>query len=119
MQKSSNVDESCTTSCEVASSPATPVSLSTTGWWEDFDDDNGDDMDLEELGKALSEAGIFASHSKKTQINHHSETVVKTMPVSTRTRTRDSNIPGIVMTCKYTYVGTFCIVLPICFILCV
>lgn len=101
VQKSSNVDESCTTSCEVASSPATPVSLSTTGWWEDFDDDNGDDMDLEELGKALSEAAIFASHSKKTQINHHSETVVKTMPVSTRTRTRDSNIP--VVPCFYIY----------------
>ncbi|GLT66533.1 hypothetical protein SLA2020_388930 [Shorea laevis] len=50
VQKSPNVEESCTNSREVASSSAPSVSVSNTSWLEGFDDENGEDMDLEELG---------------------------------------------------------------------
>jgi pre-rRNA-processing protein TSR4 len=86
---------------EVASLLAPPsVSVSNTSWWEGFGDEDGEGMDLEELGKALSEAATFASHSKKPQSNHHSETIMKPTPVSPRRRIMDANTPGMVMKWK-------------------
>ncbi|XP_059431723.1 uncharacterized protein LOC132165256 isoform X2 [Corylus avellana] len=101
VQKSPDVEESRTNSLEVASSPAPCVSVSNTSWWEGFGDEDGEDMDLEELGKALSEAATFASHSKKPQSNHHSETIMKPTPVSPRRRIMDANTP--VVPCFYIY----------------
>ena len=81
----------------MASLPAPhSVSVSNTSWWEGFGDEDGEDMDLEELGKALSEAATFASHSKKPQSYHHSETIMKPTP----RRIMDANTPGMVMKWK-------------------
>jgi pre-rRNA-processing protein TSR4 len=86
----------------VVSSTAPSVSVSNTSWWEGFGDENGADMDLEELGKALSEAATFASHSKKPQSNRCSKSKKKPTPVSPRRRMMDANTPGMVMKWKKT-----------------
>ncbi|XP_030924069.1 programmed cell death protein 2-like [Quercus lobata] len=101
VQKSSNTDESPTTSQEVVSSPAPSVSVSNTSWLEGFDDENGEEMDLEELSKALSEAATSASQSKKPQSKHHSMSNAKPTPVSPRTSMMDSSTP--VVPCFYIY----------------
>ncbi|XP_041009197.1 programmed cell death protein 2-like [Juglans microcarpa x Juglans regia] len=104
VQRSPNADKPQTASVDVASSPAPSVLSPNTSWWEGFDDDIGDDMDLEELGKALSEAATFASqcsHSKKPQRNHHSETFMTPASASTRTRLMDANTS--VVPCFYIY----------------
>lgn len=105
VQRLPNVDKPQTASVDVASSPAPSVLSPNTSWWEGFDDKTGDDMDLEELGKALSEAATFASqcsHSKKPQRNHHSETFMMPASASTRTRLTDANTSGLVMTWETT-----------------
>ena len=98
VQKSPNTDESPTTSQEAVSSPAPSVSVSNTSWLEGFDDENGEEMDLEELSKALSEAATSASQSKKPQSKHHSMSNAKPTPVSPRTSMMDSSRPGMVIT---------------------
>ena len=74
------------------------VSVSNTSWLEGFDDENGEEMDLEELSKALSEAATSASQSKKPQSKHHSMSNAKPTPVSPRTSTIDYSTPGMVIT---------------------
>ncbi|XP_074335747.1 uncharacterized protein LOC141672950 [Apium graveolens] len=52
---------------------------SNADWRDDFwsfDEGNDDDEDLEELGKALSEAASLASHSKKESLPHHDEAII-------------------------------------------
>jgi hypothetical protein len=98
VQKSPNVDESRTSSREVASSPAPSVSVSNTSFLEGFDDENGEEMDLEELSKAFSEAATFASHSKKPQRKRQSKTNLKPTTVSPRTSMVDTNTLGMVIT---------------------
>ena len=102
VQKSPNTDKSPTTSQEAVSSPAPSpapsVSVSNTSWLEGFDDENGEEMDLEELSKALSEAATSASQSKKPQSKHHSMSNAKPTPVSPRTSTIDYSTPGMVIT---------------------
>lgn len=109
VQKSTNVGEesrSPTASQEgmATSTASSSVAVSNTSWWEDLDDENDEDMDLEELGKALSEAGSVASHSKKPQSNCQSKTIAKPSgpsPVSPRVRELDVNTP--VVPCFYIY----------------
>lgn len=98
VQKSPNTDKSPTTSQEAVSSPAPSVSVSNTSWLEGFDDENGEEMNLEELSKALSEAATSASQSKKPQSKHHSMSKAKPTPVSPRTSMMDSSTPGMVIT---------------------
>lgn len=101
VQKSPNVDESRTSSREVVSSPAPSVSVSNTSFLEGFDHENGEEMDLEELSKAFSEAATFASHSKKPQRKRQSKTNLKPTTVSPRTSMVDTNT--LVVPCFYIY----------------
>lgn len=61
-------------------------------WLDDFNDDE-DDMDLEELGKALAEAGTLASNSKKPQSNQHTNTAASASS-NHRTSVVDTDTPG-------------------------
>ncbi|KAK9272753.1 hypothetical protein L1049_003130 [Liquidambar formosana] len=101
VQNSQNREASNTDSVEVAPSSASSASVSNTNWWEDLDDGDDEDVDLEELGRALSEAASLASHSKKQNRNQHPETNVKSPPLNPRTRVVDTNMP--VVPCFYIY----------------
>lgn len=65
-------------------STTSSVSVPNTNWWEDLDVENDDDVDLEELGRALSEAASLASISKEQSGNGHSEKSVKPSPLKPR-----------------------------------
>ncbi|KAK0607448.1 hypothetical protein LWI29_015203 [Acer saccharum] len=87
---------------EVVPSKASPVSISKMSWWESFDDED-DDVDLEKLGKALSEAASLASHSKKQHgSNQTSKSVVKPSSSSQQTRVVDV-VDNPVVPCFYIY----------------
>ncbi|KAF9678792.1 hypothetical protein SADUNF_Sadunf07G0072900 [Salix dunnii] len=73
---------------EVPSTP--PVPVSKANW---LDDDSDEDIDLEALSKALSEAGTMASHSKKKDGNQRSESAVKNSTLVARTGV-DMEMPG-------------------------
>lgn len=52
---------------------------SNTDWRDEFwsfDEGNDDDVDLEELGRSLSEAAGLASNSKREGIPHQSEATI-------------------------------------------
>ncbi|XP_002529228.2 programmed cell death protein 2-like isoform X1 [Ricinus communis] len=87
---------------EAVAVTTTPVSVSKTNWLECLDDDESDkDLDLDALGKALSEAGSLASHSKKPQKTDQYESLVNSPPMITRTRMVDMDSP--VVPCFYIY----------------
>lgn len=72
-----------------------------TDWREDFwsfdkGEENDDDIDLEELGRALSEAASLASHSKKESIPHQSEATLESSSTNQIIRDVDSNTPGMI-----------------------
>ncbi|XP_058096593.1 uncharacterized protein LOC131242159 [Magnolia sinica] len=72
------------------------------GWWTVGNDDGDDgDVDLEELARALSEAGSLASHSKKQNGHALSDTVAKVSPMKSSIRVKDASIP--VVPCFYIY----------------
>lgn len=96
VQKVDGESESSVSTEEVV--PSTPpVSVSKTNW---LDDDSDEDIDLEALSKALSEAGTLASHSKKKDGNRRSESVVKNSTLVARTGV-DMETP--VVPCFYMY----------------
>ncbi|KAL6009374.1 hypothetical protein ACLOJK_022603 [Asimina triloba] len=73
-------------------------------WWEDLlkgGDKEGEDVDLEELGRALSEAGSLASHIKKQNGHTQSDTISKDSPIKSSPRAKDYSIP--VVPCFYIY----------------
>ncbi|XP_059624424.1 uncharacterized protein LOC132267305 [Cornus florida] len=110
IHKSLSGEESNTSCNEMVPLSATSLSVLNTNWQEDLwtfdsreedDDEKSDDIDLEELGRALSEAGNLASHSKKQSSSHHPEAVVKPSPISQTARVVDNNTP--VASCFYIY----------------
>ncbi|XVF17130.1 hypothetical protein REPUB_Repub10bG0092800 [Reevesia pubescens] len=81
---------------------ASPVSVSKTSWWENLGDEDDEDVDLEDLSKAFSEAASLSSQPKKTNSKQNSESAVKhSSPLTTQTRGVDTDTP--VMPCFYIY----------------
>ncbi|KAJ9177693.1 hypothetical protein P3X46_012883 [Hevea brasiliensis] len=101
LQKLDDGRDPSTSSEDVVPVTTSPASVSKTDWLEDLDYESDEDMDLEALGKALSEAGSLASHSKKMHKNEQSETVVNSSPLIPRIRTVDLELP--VVPCFYVY----------------
>lgn len=91
--------------------PEPPPSASRNDWREDlwaFDseeekDDNEDgEIDLEELGRALTEAASLASHPKKQNGEYQMETIEKSLSITQTSRVIDDNLP--VLPCFYIYI---------------
>ncbi|KAJ8620850.1 hypothetical protein MRB53_029379 [Persea americana] len=110
LQKFPNAVESITAAEEVSSSAVSCESVSRSNWWEDLcengsgeedDDDNYGDVDLQELGRALSEAASLASHSKKQNGSMHPKDVANGVPVKPSMIVKDACIP--VVPCFYIY----------------
>lgn len=101
VQKS--IEKSNITCHEVVPQTTSPLSISPTDWREDMwpfdskEDDDGDKdcIDLEELGRALSEAATLASHPKKQNKVSHSKAILEPSPVSKTARVVDDKTPGI------------------------
>lgn len=97
IQKTHIVEELKNTSQEAVQQSVPEVA--STSLWDDLDDENDEDFDLEELGKALSEAATVASHAKKSHSNEHPKTN-KPSPLSATLQVEDTDIPGIVESMK-------------------
>ncbi|OWM65598.1 probable 20S rRNA accumulation protein 4 [Punica granatum] len=71
-------------------------------WWEDFDEDDDDeDVDLKQLGRALSEATIAASNHKKQNGHCDSSTAKRSSTSNSSLRGNDSD--ATVVPCFYIY----------------
>ncbi|XP_043716401.1 programmed cell death protein 2-like [Telopea speciosissima] len=111
VQKSYEVEGSA--SCkQVTPSTVPSESISNSNKWWDEDlwacssgeedgDGDKDDIDLEELGRALSEAACLASHSKKQNNSGIPESARKCSPVRQEVGVVHANIP--VVPCFYIY----------------
>lgn len=65
--------------------PDASCQTSNADWRDDFwsfDEGNDDDEDLEELGRALSEAASLASHSKRETLSHQCEEMIDSSSTS-------------------------------------
>ncbi|GAV83702.1 PDCD2_C domain-containing protein [Cephalotus follicularis] len=101
IQKVENEPYSCSTSQEVVPSTATSGSVSNSKWWKDLDEESDEDIDLENLGKALAEAASLASQSKRSNDNRHYENGVKSPPLSPKKG--EVNLDEPVVPCFYIY----------------
>ncbi|KAJ8765903.1 hypothetical protein K2173_020419 [Erythroxylum novogranatense] len=99
IQRSSEERESPAGSQDESPLTAYCVSGSKSNWPEDPDDESDDNMDLDALANALSEAGSLASQSKKSFKNLKSQIVIKPSPV--HARVVDMETP--VLPCFYVY----------------
>jgi len=73
---------------------ATPsVSAGKNDCWNDLDEKD-EDVDLEELGRALAEAATVTSNSKKLNRQENSEEVAKLSPSSPTSRQVNDSLPG-------------------------
>ncbi|KAK4765707.1 hypothetical protein SAY86_026797 [Trapa natans] len=81
------------------SEPSEPAK--ETSWWEGFDEEDNEDMDLLELGRALSEAATSASNHKKKSGNQNSCTVGNPSSLKLTLPDYDSNVT--VIPCFYIY----------------
>lgn len=93
LQRPDDAEKSTTTCQEVVPLTSSSVSVSKTSWWEDLDDED-EDFDLEELGKALRNAASLASHTKKPHLNERNKPVAKSSPSSQLEKVVDTNTPG-------------------------
>lgn len=92
------------TSTEVVPSTIFPHSASASKVTEDlwtFDSEEDDDIDLEELSRAFSEAASLASHPKKQSSNSNPEATVESSTVTRTRRVINANVP--VLPCFYIY----------------
>lgn len=101
VQKSQNGEVPNTNLQEAVPSTASSVSLSKTHWWEHVDDGSDDDVDMEELGRAFSEASGLAVNSKQQTSSQNSETSVKSSLIKTKIGRVEFNKP--VVPCFYIY----------------
>ncbi|KAL6993085.1 hypothetical protein U1Q18_011203 [Sarracenia purpurea var. burkii] len=109
VQKSLSGDKSNITCDDVVPPTMSPISASNSDWKEDLwtfdyridDDGNDDEIDLEELGRAFSEAASLASHPKKQNKNYQSEHIAESSPVSKTIRAVGDKTP--VLPCFYVY----------------
>lgn len=69
------------------------VSARENDWWNDLDE-NDEDVDLEDLGRALAEAATVTSNLKKPNGHENSEKVAKWSPSRPISRQADDSIPG-------------------------
>ncbi|KAL3637495.1 hypothetical protein CASFOL_018663 [Castilleja foliolosa] len=92
---------------EVTNEPASSISNSKNNWQKDLwsfsdresDDDGDEDMDMEELARAFSEAADLTSTDKRQ--NNSAESSRKPPPTSRSARSIDDKIP--VLPCFYIY----------------
>ncbi|GLT68906.1 hypothetical protein SLA2020_410990 [Shorea laevis] len=99
IQKVENVNES--SPIVTPEKSESPVSVSTSKWWGSLDDDDDEDIDLEELGKAFAETASVTPESKKSDSKQHTKGVVKPSSLSPQARVVDKDTP--VMPCFYIY----------------
>ncbi|KAK1371646.1 putative 20S rRNA accumulation protein 4 [Heracleum sosnowskyi] len=101
--------------------PDASCQASNADWRDDFwsfDEGNDDDEDLEELGRALSEAASVASHSKRESLAHQDEAMIdssstsQTIKITSRDAADGNVAAGInygdplvqVLPCFYVYI---------------
>ncbi|XP_052189255.1 uncharacterized protein LOC127799346 [Diospyros lotus] len=109
VQKSFSGGKSSVNYHEEIAPTTSSLSASASDWREDLwafdsieDEDAGnDDIDLEELRRALSDAASLASYPKKQNKVHQSETIVEAAPVRKTTQEVDNQTP--VLPCFYMY----------------
>lgn len=94
IQSSHNLEELANTCQDAIQSGSCSASVSNSNWWESFDEEDDQDLDLDELGEALFKAASLASHSK-TKSNKDSSSIVKPSSSSASIRSIDVNTPGI------------------------
>ncbi|XP_028755070.1 probable 20S rRNA accumulation protein 4 isoform X2 [Neltuma alba] len=92
------VQKTCTQDLEVASATTSSPAVQSTSWLDDVNDD--DDMDLEQLRKALFEAGTLASSRKKSVSRSRTDTASSSSP---KPRVSEVDIDMPVVPCFYIY----------------
>lgn len=112
VQKPDKYQESEAATSEVAASSASSVSASNSKWWDDLysfesgGEDSGDDEDInmEELGRAFSEAASLASGSGQQNSKKHTEASGQSLSLTSKTREVDAGL--LVLPCFYIYSQT-------------
>ncbi|XP_024967786.1 programmed cell death protein 2-like [Cynara cardunculus var. scolymus] len=102
VQKSSHDRESETSGHDSSAAPLT-TELRDDPWAFDFDDENDEDdaIDLDALGRALTEATTLASASQTKRQNTRPDAIAKCSPISLRGRAVDDKTA--VLPCFYIY----------------
>lgn len=110
VQKPDHYEESKASNSKAASLSLSSVPASDTKWWDDLysfeseGEDFGDneEMNLEELGRALSEAASLASGSGKQNVKKKNETIGN-LP-SLNPKFREVDVSVLVLPCFYIYI---------------
>ncbi|XP_039154665.1 programmed cell death protein 2-like [Eucalyptus grandis] len=100
IQRSCEEKEPNSTCCDVGIAATPSVSAGKNDCWNDLDEKD-EDVDLEELGRALAEAATVTSNSKKLNRQENSEEVAKLSPSRPTSRQVNDSLP--VMPCFYIY----------------
>ena len=108
VQKSVSSEDPFVHSNDVAPFPSSSVSAVKNDWQQDLwtfesreDDDggNGDDLDLEDLSRAFSEAASLSSISKKQSCDP--EASLKPSSTDEKSKANDKRFPGIACGCVW------------------
>lgn len=95
VQRSFNEKKSETTAHDSTASPKT-TKLQDDPWSFNFDDED-DEIDLDDLGRALTEATTLASASKTKKPNTFSDDIDKCSPVTLNSRAVDDKTSGTIL----------------------